>query len=230
MSLDNAGPSAIFFDWDGTLVDSYAVLESAHNHTRRTLGFEALGEGEFARYFGQPRDLLYNTLYPGKFDEARTIFEQYYRSHHLEGIRVLPGVEDLLKHLAEVNMPCGVVTNKKADFIREEIRHLGWEAYFKAVVGAGDAVADKPSPAPLQLAIEKSGVKSNVQSILMVGDTENDILCASRTGCKAVLIVPLMEQNAVLKHCSSDFTFKNCEDFKEFLLQYLKKKIKGNDI
>ncbi|HRQ62224.1 MAG TPA: hypothetical protein PLO23_12085 [Alphaproteobacteria bacterium] len=50
-------PAAVFFDWDGTLVDSYGVLEAAHNHTRKALGFDPLPEGAFASYFGKPRDL-----------------------------------------------------------------------------------------------------------------------------------------------------------------------------
>lgn len=223
-------PSAIFFDWDGTLVDSYTLLEAAHNHTLGLLGFAPLGEGVFASYFGKPRDLLYNALYPGKFDEAKAAFEHYYRSHHLTGIRVLPGVESLLAFLAGQGVICGVVTNKKADFIRAEIIHLGWQDYFSAVVGAGDAAADKPSPAPLQLAIELSGIKAPVYDIFMVGDTENDIICASSAGCKSVLIAPEREQKAVLEHCSPEFSFENCENFEEFLLHSLKKEIKGNNI
>lgn len=223
-------PSALFLDWDGTLVDSYAVLESAHNHTRHTLGFDPLPEGAFAHYFGKPRDLLYNALYPGKFEQAKAEFERYYKANHLAGIRVLPGVRQLLDFALEEGIICGVVTNKKADFIREEISHLGWDLYFAAVVGAGDAIADKPSPAPLQLAIEISGINFQKSSIWMVGDTENDLLCSSRAGCTSVLIAAKDAQAAVLKEARADLVFESCRNFQQFLLQSLKKEIKGNDI
>jgi phosphoglycolate phosphatase len=228
--MTSSFPSALFLDWDGTLIDSYALLESAHNHTRQTLGFGPLPQGSFAHYFGKPRDLLYNALYPGKFEEAKAEFERYYKANHLSGIRVLPGVQRLLDFALEEGIVCGVVTNKKADFIREEISHLGWDLYFAAVVGAGDAIADKPSPAPLQLAIEISGVTYPKSSIWMVGDTENDLLCASRAGCKSVLIAASHAQAEILKQAPADFTFENCRIFQEFLLQSLKKELKGNNI
>lgn len=223
-------PAAIFLDWDGTLVDSYALLESAHNHTRQTLGFPALPEGSFASHFGKPRDLLYNALYPGKFDEAKAEFERFYMANHLNGITILPGVESLLETISRAGITCGVVTNKKAAFIHQEIGHLGWNDYFSAVVGAGDAVEDKPSPAPLLLAIEISGVKTAFSEVWMVGDTENDLICASRAGCKSVLILPPDMQKMVLNLASADFVFKNCQGFQEFLLHSLQKEIKSNNI
>ncbi|MCD8566435.1 MAG: HAD family hydrolase [Alphaproteobacteria bacterium] len=228
--MNISSPSALFFDWDGTLVDSYAVLENAHNHTRQSLGFEALAPGEFTHYFGKPRDILYNILYPGKEAEGRAGFEAYYKEHHLNGIRILPGIPQLLAFAAEEGIPCGVVTNKKAAFIHEEITHLGWDLYFSSVIGAGDAIADKPSPAPLLLAIEKAEVPGPKSSIWMLGDTENDLLCASRAGCKSVLIIGKEAQDDVLKQAPADLVFDNCRIFQEFLLHSLKKEIKGNNI
>lgn len=228
--MSASSPSALFFDWDGTLVDSYAVLENAHNHTRQSLDLPALAPGEFMHYFGKPRDILYAILYPGKEAEGRAGFEAYYRAHHLDGIRILPGVPQLLEFAAEEGIPCGIVTNKKAAFIHEEISHLGWDLYFSSVVGAGDAIADKPSPAPLLLAIEKAEVLGPKSSIWMLGDTENDLLCASRAGCKSVLVLSKSAQGEVLQQAPADLIFENCHNFQEFLLHSLKKEIKGNNI
>lgn len=230
MTKINTSPKAIFLDWDGTLVDSYDVLERAHNHTRQTLGFGPLPEGAFAGYFGKPRDLLYNALYPGKFDEAKAEFETFYKANHLEGITILPGVQSLLETISRAGIPCGVVTNKKADFIREEIRHLGWMDFFSAVVGAGDAAADKPSAAPLLRAIELSSTPMPLDSVFMVGDTENDLLCAANAGCRSVLIAPLDAQKAVLDVCPADFIFNNCRKFEEFLLHSFQKEIESRNI
>lgn len=223
-------PAAVFFDWDGTLVDSYGVLEAAHNHTRKALGFDPLPERAFASYFGKPRDLLYNALYPGKFAEAKAEFETFYRANHLQGIRILPGVPEFLEALDSMGIPMGVVTNKKGDFIREEINHLGWADYFRATVGAGDAGEDKPSPKPLLLAIERAKVLAPARDIWMVGDTENDLLCATGAGCIGILVASADEQKKVLPLAEATYTFKNCGELQEFLLQSRKKEIKGNHI
>ncbi len=53
--------------------------------------------------------------------------------------------------------PRGVVSNKAGKFLRAEVVHLGWSPHFGAVVGAGDARADKPDPAPILMALEQLG-------------------------------------------------------------------------
>ena len=53
--------------------------------------------------------------------------------------------------------PQGVVSNKAGRFLRAEVAHLGWAAHFGAVIGAGDAAADKPDPAPILLALDRLG-------------------------------------------------------------------------
>jgi phosphoglycolate phosphatase len=55
----------------------------------------------------------------------------------------------LLKIGADLGIVMGVVSNKKAQFLRQEIEGFGWGGYFKAVVGAGDAPRDKPAADPL---------------------------------------------------------------------------------
>ena len=52
----------------------------------------------------------------------------------------------------------GGVSNKQGALLRAEAAHLGWAAHFGALVGAGDASADKPDPAPLLLALDRLGV------------------------------------------------------------------------
>ncbi len=70
-------PYAIFWDWDGTLVDSYSFLNDAHNHTLRTLGFEPFKGDEYKEYFGKPRETLYPAIYKDKCEQAKDVFQSY---------------------------------------------------------------------------------------------------------------------------------------------------------
>ena len=66
---------------------------------------------------------------------------------------------------AGAGWPQGVVSNKAGAFLRREVTYLGWNRFFGPVVGAGDAVADKPAPAPLLLALQQDGTpRRSVQS------------------------------------------------------------------
>jgi phosphoglycolate phosphatase len=80
-----------------------------------------------------------------------------------------------------------VVSNKTGKFLRAEVAHLGWEAYFGAVVGAGDAAADKPDPAPIHLALDRLGAVAG-RSVWYLGDTALDMQAARAAGVTAVLV------------------------------------------
>src|SRR5688572_23960171 len=145
-------PSAIFLDWDGTLVDSFNFLMEAHNHVRRLLGLETFSPERFSEYFGQPREILYKALYGKHAQDAKGHFETFVQKHHLKFLKPLPGAETLVNTIHNMKFPCGVVSNKKGDFIRAEIENFGWTPLFSAIVGAGEAPQDKPAADPLLLA------------------------------------------------------------------------------
>jgi phosphoglycolate phosphatase len=67
------------------------------------------------------------------------------------------------------------------------VAHLGWAAHFGAVVGAGDASADKPDPAPIRLALDSMGCAVDT-SVWYLGDTALDMAAARAAGVTAVLV------------------------------------------
>jgi phosphoglycolate phosphatase len=71
--------------------------------------------------------------------------------------------------------------------LRREAETLGWSRHFGRLVGAGDAAADKPDPAPVGLALEPSGVGAGAE-VWFVGDTGVDMDCARNAGCVPVLL------------------------------------------
>ncbi len=97
----------------------------------------------------------------------------------------MPSAADALA--AGAGWPQGVVSNKAGRFLRAEVTHLGWAAHFGAVVGAGDASADKPDPAPILLALDRLGRGAD-RSVWYVGDTALDMAAARAAGVTAVLV------------------------------------------
>jgi phosphoglycolate phosphatase len=64
---------------------------------------------------------------------------------------------------------------------------MGWDRFFGPVIGAGDATADKPDPAPLLLALQRLGRQPDL-SVWYMGDTALDMQAAKAAGVTAVLI------------------------------------------
>ncbi len=98
---------------------------------------------------------------------------------------MLAGTQAMLDVARRV--PLGIVSNKAGPFLRREVEHLGWNARFRAIVGAGDCEADKPHPAPVWHALTRIGVQPG-PSVWYVGDTALDMKTAHAAGCTAVLL------------------------------------------
>lgn len=210
-------PDAVFWDWDGTIADSYGFLNDAHNYTLQALGFEPFKEDEYKLYFGKPRDVLYPAIYKDKCDEAKDIFQTYvFENSHK--VKTIAGTHDVLAFFHQNNIPMGVVTNKKSSFVSRELKHTQFDQYFSVLVGAGDAAHDKPSGAPLQLALAQSEINPHTQTVWYVGDTENDLACAKEAGCQAVFLKGEAETDALIKTYAPIISFDNYSQLKEFLV------------
>ena len=176
-------PSLLLFDWDNTLVDGWAAIQHGLNATFRHFG---MAEWDRAQVLGNVRRSLresFPDMFGARWEEAREVFYAAVRSCHLDVLRPMPGVPAMLEALEGV--PRGVVSNKQGPLLRAEAAHLGWR--FGALVGAGDAVADKPDAAPLLMALAAMGAAPG-PGTWYVGDTALDMQAARAAGCLPVLL------------------------------------------
>ena len=82
-----------------------------------------------------------------------------------------------------------MVSNKSGGYLRRESTHLGWDRYFHRIIGATDAVRDKPAPDPVHMALDGTGIAAG-PAVWFVGDSAVDLACAYASGCTAVLLHP----------------------------------------
>ncbi|MCB1531239.1 MAG: HAD hydrolase-like protein [Alphaproteobacteria bacterium] len=209
-------PRAIFFDWDGTLADSFSFLEAAHNHVLEQYGLPGFEKGGFAPYFGRPREEIYPALYHDKADEARGLFEVFVKENHKEMLEPIHGAFECLQTVQRLQIPAGVVSNKLPAFVNGEVDHFGWRPFFLTVVGAREAAEDKPSAAPLLLGLERAGLNVALESVWYVGDTVIDQKCAENAGARFIYID---HENKPLEK-APDVSVENCFALRDFLLQY----------
>ncbi|HTV87640.1 MAG TPA: HAD family hydrolase [Stellaceae bacterium] len=180
-------PRAILFDWDNTLVDSWATIHEALNFLLRAM---ARPEWSLAETQARVRLSLREAFplhFGARWEEARDIYLEHFRTIHLDRLQALPGRDALLRHLAGQGVYLGIVSNKTGELLRREVTRLGWSALFGSIVGAGDATADKPACEPVHLALAPSGIAAG-EEVWFVGDTDIDMECARNSGCIAVLL------------------------------------------
>ena len=210
-------PAAVIFDWDSTLVDNWRAIHLSLNATLTEMGHQTWTEEETRKRAKSSARDAFPTLFGKKSEQALKFFYEAFERFQLETLKVLNGAEELIKVLSENEIYLAIVSNKNGDHLRKEVIELGWSGYFQKVVGASDAIEDKPSIEPVKMALKSAGLGSN-SIIWFVGDSVLDLQCATISGCVPILIEGSGIDDECLKDWPPHSIFSSCERLKEAFL------------
>jgi phosphoglycolate phosphatase len=178
----------IVFDWDGTLMDSAAMIADSVQAAARDLGLEPPSD-ERARYIiGMGLvEALRHALPDLPEDHYGDLVERYRhhylsRDHHLT---LFPGAEALVRQLADAGHRLGVATGKSRRGLDRALAHSGLGPFFGATRCA-DECHSKPHPQMLEELMDEFTVLP--EATLMIGDTTHDLLMARNAGVDAVAV------------------------------------------
>jgi phosphoglycolate phosphatase len=177
--------SGVIFDLDGTLIDSRADLALAVNLTRADLGLAPLPPEQVVGYVGDGvRKLLTRALpeCPERLEQALALNHRHYCNHLLDRTALYPGVGPALERLGGLGFGLLVVTNKPRAFTDLILAGLGIAPLLAGVVGGGDCPELKPDPAPLRLALERGGCRT--EGSWIAGDHVTDLEAGRRAGLR----------------------------------------------
>jgi phosphoglycolate phosphatase len=208
-------PKAILFDWDNTLVDSWATIHEALNFLMAAMERPLWTVEETRERVRLSLREAFPRMFAERWQEARDIYLGRFHAIHLERLTALPGRAELLQRLFETEIFLGVVSNKTGSLLRRETDHLGWSTLFGSVIGAGDAPIDKPDAAPVRLALAQSGIAPG-EAVWLVGDTGIDMECARNSGCVPVLLGSGMSEEE-LGGCPPRLVFSDCPTLFRFV-------------
>jgi len=181
-------PDAIFFDWDGTLVDSLPSLMSYYNHVLERFDLPKITVDEAKKNIRRSAREVFPEIFGSNSDEAFKVYYDIVSKTHLSLLTPFLGSEKFLNDLQHLKIPLGIISNKKHEFLLKEISHLAWDKYFISNIGAGVASKDKPSGEALLLAAERIGLSPLTHHLWYVGDTETDMLAAKDAGFELIFI------------------------------------------
>jgi phosphoglycolate phosphatase len=166
---------AVFFDLDGTLVDSAADLATATNGMLRELGLPERPVEEIRSFIGEgSRNLVERSIAPREdlVETALPSWSGHYERVLLQCTRPYPGTLELLDRLIAHGWTLAVHTNKPSEMAREILRGLGMESRFAYVLGSDDGPARKPSAEGTRFLLEKLKLRSS--EVVYVGDSRID--------------------------------------------------------
>lgn len=178
----------VFFDLDGTLVDTRAAVRACYSRV-----FRAYLDQEFppvvvpsSEVFAMRPTELFMRVAP---DRAALLYHAYcetYRSCTGQ-ITVFPKAAEMVAQLVATGRMPGLVTNKGLERTLIDLGVAGIPpASFCTIVTAEDTAERKPNPAPILLALERTGARP-LDSVY-VGDGPQDILAARAAGMPCVAL------------------------------------------
>jgi phosphoglycolate phosphatase len=199
----------IIFDWDGTLMDSAALIVDSVQAAARDLGLTVPTE-ERARHIiglGLVDALRYAMpdLQPDRYHEAADRYRHHYlsRDHQLA---LFQGAMELVVELSKDERFLAVATGKSRIGLDRALKDSGLGAYFHGTRCA-DECHSKPHPQMVEELMEEFGVSP--EATLMIGDTTHDLLMAKNAGVASLAVAYGAQPRALLEaesplHCAAD--------------------------
>ena len=221
-------PKAILFDWDDTLIDNWHSIHAGLNAALIAMGQKPWSMQKTKSNVRRSMRDSFPALFGEKWKEAANIYLTHVKRNHLETIKILNFVPELLEHIDKEEIYIAVVSNKNGALLREEIEFLKWNNLFSSIVGADDAIRDKPNRAPVDMALDGSGIR-NSSEVWFVGDAPSDIECAHNAGVLGVLIQKAADMKNKFGEFQPHLTFKNAGELLNYLILIKQSGQKGSD-
>lgn len=199
----------IIFDWDGTLMDSAALIVDSVQAAARDLGLAVPSE-ERARHIiglGLVDALRYAMpdLQPDRYQEAADRYRHHYlsRDHQLA---LFEGAMELVVELSQGERFLAVATGKSRIGLDRALKDSGLGEYFHGTRCA-DECHSKPHPQMVEELMDEFGVSA--EATLMIGDTTHDLQMAKNAGVASLAVAYGAHPRALLEaelplHCAAD--------------------------
>lgn len=188
--MSASAPAAVFFDLDGTLVDTAPDFHAGVNRLRAARGLAPLPYAPICAVVSEGARAVVTTGFPeadsAELDILRDAFLQDYATHLADHSALFPGLDAALQMLEASDIPWGVVTNKPSRYADPLMAALALDVHSVATICPDHLARSKPDPEGLLLAADRAGV--DPARCIYVGDHVRDIEAGRRAGMRTVAV------------------------------------------
>ena len=200
------------FDWDGTLVDSFAIINEALNAARSSFGLEAWSKEKLEHYLGLNSKVNFVDMFSSNAEKAKDIYYSSYVTLAKKHIKSLDGREELLNSLKDGGFTIGVISAKQDHILKDEIIGLNWQEIISTSVGSSRAKEDKPSAETYKTLIADLNLDSaDVEDLYYIGDAPIDAIMASNINAKGLLVSGQTHSRDELEGFIADNSYSSCK-------------------
>lgn len=206
---------AVFFDLDGTLVNSLEDLASSTNYVLNKYNFPQRKTEKFKLYAGDGIAKMIERALPENNRDKKTVdmlkkdFMEYYSIHYADKTVPYDGMKELILDLKAKGLKVAVVTNKAQEMAEKVVTKLFGNS-FDYILGMRPEIPAKPDPTGVFAAMDKLGVKPNETAF--VGDTGMDVLAGVNSGAFPIGVLwGFREKDELVKFGAKAFALNSNE-------------------
>ena len=208
-------PEAVFFDLDGTLVDSAPDIRICLFDALREQGLDADGLSERFR-IGPPLDIMLRAMIPGLSEEQLasvvTAFRRRYDQSDYPLTVPFEGIDLLLSELASAGVPLYVATNKPVFASTRIVNKQGWHC-FDSILSPDSFPGERLTKASLLLRAARERGYCH-EKCLMVGDLPEDVDAAREAGFASVAVLWGYGDVVALSQCGADWVVSHSSELR----------------
>lgn len=178
----------IFFDLDGTLVDTSEGILDSMEKALRELGVTDADTSSARQLIGPPLKTLFMEhfgLAEDDAQEATKVFRRFYNEGGKLLCQAYPGMEDTLRALKDAGCVLAVATSKPTVFAVDILEHLGLAGYFDSIVGSNLDNTRGKKQEVIQYLLD-SCRPGDADTVSMIGDKAQDLIGAAACGVRGI--------------------------------------------
>ncbi len=210
----------IFFDLDGTLIDSAEGIYQCFRYALNHFGITEVSDQQLAPVIGPPLFDSFRDLFgfsPEKANKAVAIYRQRYEPIGIWESRVYEGIPQLLKRLHQRDVKLYLATSKPEKFARAILERYQLAPFFTYAAGASPDDRRSSKEAVLEYLFEKSGITDRTQ-VLMVGDRHYDLNGAAAFHINGAGVLYGFGDRRELEACPHVYLAETPGDLGDFIL------------
>ena len=205
----------IFFDLDGTLIDSSEGIHNGFVQTFERLGLPVPSDKKIRTFMGPPLEVTFKEeISEEGAAQAVKIYREYYETKGQFEAHLYDGIKEVLQELKQnPNKKIYITTSKNEPVAQKMCQHLGLTAYFDGIYGSTPAALHKADV--LQRAITENQAPKD--SSVIVGDTKFDLIGGKTVGIKTLAVTWGFGTNETLLAENPDLVAHNTQELWDIL-------------
>ena len=202
---------AVFFDVDGTLVDSNEFHVRAWERAFAEDGIP-ICRPLIRQQIGKGSDQLIPALVPGidaeRYHAIDAAHAAQFQSQYLHQVRPFPGASAFIGRLHRGGIRIVLVSSSGRADLDHYVELLHIAPYLTAIVSGDEARHSKPAADLFEIALQRVAPLAPAQ-ILTVGDTPYDVIAAAKCGIRSIALTSGGVAESELRDAGAAFVYES---------------------